>query len=318
MIDHIDPREVTGGIGNVWNGDADNDTPALQWAIDQGKATGAKVMLPAARGYLHPPQDWTSNNLAEDVSLCVEGAGNGYGGSRLTWVSGTPDDIGFDCCGSKAIQLRHFRYDTAPGIELKCGLFPAASTANNGMDMTAFVDLFGLGQYANGALYGYAWGSSQVERCKFYNTKIGNQAVVYLSSINRRNVQSTFATVVTGAQGVTGIDWAFNEIHDQGQSFYSSCMVLDGVDTLKLWGGNMGQLGGSGPCQAYIQFAGNVRNIDARGVQFYNDSDGTPRPVTQYIAVAPDGSTGRNIRMDAEPENYMQFSVAKFGGDITG
>lgn len=59
-IEFIDPRDAPGGLGPIWQGNADNDTPALQWAINQGKATGGRVMLPAsAVGRLHAPIDCT-------------------------------------------------------------------------------------------------------------------------------------------------------------------------------------------------------------------------------------------------------------------
>jgi hypothetical protein len=312
-IEFIDPRDAPGGLGPIWQGNADNDTPALQWAINQGKATGGRVMLPAsAVGRLHAPIDCTSNNLPAARSLTIEGYGNSFGGSRVIFVTGT-NAIGFDCVGARRISLRRFWYTM--GVQLFAGIVISASTAR-ACDKTLFSELRGDGPTAMGAFYGYAWGSSGVERCEFYNTSIGDRPTVTLTGANRYGVASTFATIVTGYQGVTGIDWSYNEIHDQGQSTYSSCLMLDDVDTFKIWGGNMGQLAGGSPCQGYIQIAGTpghgTKNIFSRGCQYYMDAG----PMTQYIAVAPAPFTGTNFQFP-DNDNMFSYSVAKFGGNIT-
>lgn len=312
-IEFIDPRDAPGGLGPIWQGNADNDTPALQWAIDQGKATGARVMLPAsAAGQLHAPIDCTSNNLPANRALTIEGYGNSFGGSRVMFVTGT-NAIGFDCVGGRRISMRRFRYSMS--VQLFAGIVISASTARP-CDKTLFSELRGDGPTAMGAFYGYAWGSSSVERCEFYNTSIGNRPTVTLTGGNRYGVASTFATILSGYQGVSGIDWCYNEIHDQGQSMYSSCLMLDDVDTLKIWGGNMGQLAGGSPCQAYIQIASTpghgTKNIFSRGCQYYMDGG----PLTQYIAIAPAPFTGTNIQFP-DNDNMFSYSVAKFGGNIT-
>jgi hypothetical protein len=158
-IEFIDPRDAPGGLGPIWQGNADNDTPALQWAIDQGKATGGRVMLPAsAVGQLHAPIDCTSNNLPADRSLTIEGYGNSWGGSRVILVTGT-NAVGFDCVGAQRISLRRFWYSM--GVQLFAGLVISASTARP-CDKTLFSELRGDGPTAMGAFYAYAWGSSGV------------------------------------------------------------------------------------------------------------------------------------------------------------
>jgi hypothetical protein len=61
------------------------------------------------------------------------------------------------------------------GVQLFAGLVISASTARP-CDKTLFMELRRDGPTAMGALYGYAWGSSGVERCEFYNTSIGDPA----------------------------------------------------------------------------------------------------------------------------------------------
>ncbi len=91
--------------------------------------------------------------------------------------------------------------------------------------------------------------------------------------------------------------------------------MLDDVDTFKIWGGNMGQLAGASPCQAYIQVAGTpghgTKNIFSRGCQYYMDAG----PTTQHIAVAPAPFTGTNFQFP-DNDNMFSYSAAKFGGNI--
>lgn len=309
-IDHIDPRDFG---ANVWTGG--DDTAALQAAIDAAKAVGGVVMLPVGVGNFSETLDLTDNNLPQGKTVAMMGPGNAWGTTMLRATENLV--IGLDCTGAQGIGLRNFTLGAVQGKSMGSGIWVSAAS-DRPVDMVILENLYVSAVFGFGALHAFAWGSSTIRDCKFYNYADGNAATVRFSGSNRYNVASSYSTVITpnGAEtGISDIDIFKTEVHDftSGAHAYASGWVFDThVFAIGVFGGNTSNRGnGSQQKRAYIQSVGNVGKIGFYGRHsFYSDIGPNP----SYLAE----STGGTLLMRVDPGVDYAIAGAQYAGSVQG
>lgn len=241
----------------------EDDTAAVQAAIDAAKKEGGIVYLPPGT---YNVSSLNITNVARGMVI----QGVGPHGSSITGVSKGKHIL--DLTGSAFLSMRDFSVSTATGVHAKTGILLAQPDYGLPSNVLHLENLFVNGCYTVGTLYCYSVCSSDFVRCEFWNYLDTDAATVTFTRNNCGDVQSEFQPL--NPQPSNCSDWTLVacEIHEHGHvpsptRTQGTALHLDGTMQMRWIGGNI-----SGSGDHLIRLTATNQWVAIIGTTLYSES----------------------------------------------
>ena len=255
-------------FGATGNG-TDDDTDAIQTAINTAKSSGGTVFM--------PPGTYSVRSLdMTDVTHGMTLLGSGINQTRIMPRQSNVSAV-IDLTGSAFVNLRNFQLGAfSQTITPKTAVMLAQSTPGDFRSNAFHFDtLYITGKYSVATFYCYGVPSSDMINCDWYNYHPGdpNTTVMSFTFDNYAGVQSEFTP--THPTGSNTSDWTITagEIHDLSQQTSGEASVMTALrlqNTMQMrWVG--GNISGEGP--RLIRISGSTLNdhITFLGTTLYSE-----------------------------------------------
>ena len=194
------------------------------------------------------------------------------GPQSVMFVGNTSGKNILDFSGSSGITINGgFQVTTGAGVTAKTGILFAAPVASN-IDAEAIQGLSVTGKFSVAACYIYGCVSSSVKDSQFTNNYTSAADALIMTSTNEAVITSQYFTVGTATNQVS--DWTFQncETHDQTNTSGGISLLLDAVDSIRWYGGNISCNNSGSNAVQWVETTGTCANLIFDGPTIYADS----------------------------------------------
>jgi hypothetical protein len=247
-----------------------DDTTAINATIVTAAAASLDVYVPGGKSCLA-----SRINLTNISRLRFYGAGllRSKIFAKQDASYGTATGHLFDLTGSAFVSIEGLQVGAFYVLAVPTTGILMAQVASGASNRNRIVDVYMSGQFSIATFYNYGVPSLyDIRDDDFYNyfPGSGGHATLELTATNHNALTSSFATVTSGTQSTSDIEFTQVEFHKfAGAGASNYCVFLDGAANILF---NSGVI--SGGCTQYVDFLGAVQSISFHNVTM--ETEGQP------------------------------------------